>query len=773
MSLVAYWKKRLFGKTSEPKGGKKKMTGHFFVVQRHDASHLHYDFRLAFGGALKSWAVPKGPPKTPSEKRLAVHVEDHPLEYGSFQGTIPKGQYGAGTVKIWDTGKYSVEGASSEAELEKIMLKKYKNGELTFNLHGKKLKGEYVLVEMKGGTAMNGWLMLKRHADNAGSIDAPSKGSSRMPKNVKPMLAKVSEKPFSNTDWIFEVKWDGYRAIAEITKGKVSLSSRTGQSFDEKFAPIVKSLEKIDHDAVLDGEMVVLDKNGKSDFQLLQDYVKTGKGELVYQVFDLLYLDGHDLRRESLLKRKELLEDLLPKSSHIRYSAHIEKDGEKFFKKAEAAGLEGIMAKRADSAYESGRRTGAWLKMKTVMRQEAVIAGYTEPRGSRKHIGALILGVYQDGELAYIGHTGGGSDAGTLEELEKKLSPLKTDHSPFKNPPKPNAPVHWVKPKLLAEVKFQEWTKDGIMRQPILLGLREDKSAKDVVKETESVELTHEDKILYPADGYTKGDVLEYYKAVMPVLLPHLKDRPMSLHRFPNGIGEEGFYQKDVNNAPDFIRTEAIKTHGDKHTVHYLICDSAEAMEYMVQLASIEMHPWNSRIDSAEKPDYLVMDLDPEEDTPFSATIKTAQAMKRVLDRLHIPGYCKTSGAKGLHIFIPLAAKYTYDEVRMFAELLANLVHTELPELTTVHRESGGKGKVHLDYPQNRKGATTVMAYSLRAKPGATVSTPLKWSEVKAGLDPKKFTIKTVPARIKKVGDLWKPMLGEGIDLKKVLKNLP
>lgn len=777
MGLKKYRAMRKFSHTPEPQGGKKNGKIHHFVVQKHKARRLHYDFRLEIDGVLKSWAVPKGPPLKPHEKHLAVHVEDHPLDYRHFEGTIPKGHYGAGKVEIWDEGNFTVIGAEDESDIDRAFHKKYKHGEVMVILNGKKLQGEYVLVKMDEARGKDNWLMMKRSAE-ADTEEGGKKKEERvvMPTKVKPMLAKVADKPFSKEGWIFEVKWDGYRAMSEIQKGKVKLYSRNFLPFEKKFAPIVNDLKKLGHDAVLDGEVVVLDAHGRSGFQLLQEYQDTGHGDLVYQVFDLLYLDGRDVRQLPLAERKKMLELMLEESTHVRYSSHVEKNGVAFFQKAKKAGLEGAMAKKADGAYADGQRTDDWLKVKSVAEQEAVIVGYTEPRGTRKHIGALILGVYREGKLQYIGHAGGGSQEARLGELKEKLEKLVQRVSSFETPPKPNAPVHWVKPKLVAQVKFQEWTNDGLMRQPIYLGLRSDKGAREVVaeeggkrREEEGSLLTNADKILFPKDKITKGDIAAYYDEMSPYILPYMKDRPVSLHRFPSGIQEEGFYQKHVDAPPKFVKTVPITSESDGEKVNYLICNDKKTLQYLVQLASLEMNVWNSRLKRLHHPDYVIFDLDPD-GVSFDGVIATAQVLKKVLDDIGAKSYCKTSGAHGLHIYVPLAAKYTFEQARLFAELVAHLVQQRLPKIATAKR--GVKRRVHVDYPQNRLGATTVLAYSVRPQPGATVSTPLKWSEVKKGLDFKKFTIKTLPSRLKKVGDLWQPVLGPGIDLKRCLAKI-
>ncbi|MFZ2804539.1 MAG: DNA ligase D [Patescibacteria group bacterium] len=774
--LKTYRAKRNFKQTPEPKGGKGRAGVRHFVVQEHHASHLHYDFRLEWGGALKSWAVPKGPPRHFKEHRLAVMVEDHPLAYRTFHGVIPKGNYGAGTVKIWDEGTYTVSSGTSTKDIEAAMEAGFKKGDVTFELHGKKMKGVYALIRMDSPKFKNGWLFMKKHERKPVVDFRPETGKrAPMPHDVAPMLAEMADKPFSREGWIFEMKWDGYRALAEVSKGGVALYSRSGQSFNQKFSPVVEDLKTVNVDAVFDGEVVALDAKGKPAFELLQEYQKTGKGRLVYEVFDLLYLDGRDLRGLPLLERKRLLKSILPNLSHVKYTDHVEKNGVALFTAAKRNGLEGVMAKDGQSTYQTGKRSGDWLKMKNVMEQEAVIAGYTEPRRGRKYLGAVILGVYRGGEFVYIGHTGGGSNDAMLRELKTKLSKLEQRSSPFALPPKPNAPVHWVKPTLVCEVKFQEWTSDGVMRQPIFLGLREDKSAHDVVKEEprnaakQPFEFTHAEKVFWPKEKITKGDVLAYYHGVAKYILPYLKDRPESLNRFPGGIEEEHFFQKDMPNAPEWARTVKLHSESENKTINYLVCDDEQTLRYMVQLGCIEINPWNSRIKTISKPDYMIMDLDPE-GVPFSAVVKTALAVKEVLDELGAKGYCKTSGGRGLHIYVPLAAKYSYEQARLFSQLVAQFVHEKVPELTSLERNPKKRTHaVYLDSPQNKEGATTVAAYCIRPRPGAMVSTPLRWNEVKIGLDPTKFTIKNTAQRLKKVGDLWKPVLGKGIDLKKCL----
>jgi bifunctional non-homologous end joining protein LigD len=842
MSLQTYHEKRAFSRTPEPRGHVERRRGNLrFVVQKHEASRLHHDFRLEMDGVLKSWAVPKGPSLNPRERRLAMMVEDHPLDYRTFEGTIPEGNYGAGTVMVWDEGTYRPVEAVSRKEAESLLHDELDRGHLHFVLDGEKLHGQFSLIKLKRG-APNAWLLLKKSDDWASDapvteedrsalsgrsmeeiahdrsrktkrgktgtwktekraqrkIVVPAAPKSEMPHRVEPMLATLVEKPFERAGWLFEPKWDGYRAIAEVTTKRVELYSRNHKSFAERFGPIVESLRQLGHEAVLDGEVVVVDKTGKSDFQLLQNYQKTGAGRLCYYVFDLLYLDGRDLRLLPLSRRKELLAKIIKDLPGIFLSEHIDERGVAFFHAAEERGLEGIMAKNGNSAYREGARSDNWLKIKTRRRQEAVIGGFTEPRRSRKDLGALILGVYEGADLVYIGHAGGGFDTAGLTDMRAKLQPLVQRACPFGTKPKTNAPVHWVEPQLVCEVAFQEWTKDGVMRMPIFLGLREDKPARSVRREkpkpvsdlfsknglkqtarpkrTASAlpTVTHPEKVYWPDEGYTKADLVAYYREVASVMLPYLRDRPQSLHRHPNGIKGSSFFQKDVTRQkpPDWVQTILVESDSRKGQIRYLLCQDEATLIYLANLGCIEMNPWNSRVQALDNPDYLMIDLDPEA-IPFARVIETAKAVHKLLDGIGAECWCKTSGKRGLHIFVPLGAHYDYDQAAQFAQIVANLVHQQHPDFTSVVRSpSQRQGCVYLDYLQNRRAQTVVAPYSVRPVAGAPVSTPLRWAEVKKGLDPTAFNMKTLPRRLEKVGDLWKPVLGQGIDLAACLEQL-
>jgi bifunctional non-homologous end joining protein LigD len=604
------------------------------------------------------------------------------------------------------------------------------------------------------------------------------------------MLATLAAEPFDRRGWLFEVKWDGYRAIADVDRGRVNLYSRNHLSFINTFSPVVEDLHRLGHTAILDGEIVALDEAGCSRFQLLQNYRKTGQGRLVYYVFDLLELDGRDLRGETLRARKKLLAPLIAGLKHVALSESIKDTGIAFFDAVNDLKLEGMIAKNGNSRYREGMRSSDWLKVKTRNRQEAVIGGFTAPRRSRKHLGALVLGVYEGSELIYIGHTGGGSSDEQLAKLRTRLDPLVRKSCPFKTTPQVNAPVTWVEPKVVCEVEFQEWSAAGRMRQPIFVGMREDKSAKSVHREaskpipeieraaaskpTQHVpHLTNLDKIYWPEEGYTKGDLIDYYRGIVPVILPYLHDRPLSLNRHPDGITGKSFFQKNVGRyrPPEWLQTVKILSESTGGSTEYAMCQDEASLLYLTNLGCIEVNPWNARVGSLDRPDYLVIDLDPL-DVPFAAVIEAAVAVRKLLEKVGAEGVCKTSGKRGLHVFVPLGAGYSHDQARQFAELIASHIHQQLPATTSVVRSPGKRQKrIYLDYLQNRRGQTLAAAYSVRPHPGATVSTPLAWREVRNGLDPTAFTIKTTPRRIDRVGDLWQQVLGPGIDLAQCLER--
>jgi bifunctional non-homologous end joining protein LigD len=927
MSLSLYNKKRHFDKTSEPKGKEKSSKGSLrFVVQKHDASHVHYDFRLEMEGVLKSWAVPKGPSLNPADKRLAMAVEDHPFDYRDFEGIIPEGNYGGGTVIVWDEGTYDPINSEdlSRKEKEKMLLHQLHTGNLKFVLHGEKLKGEYALFLMKA-RGERSWILVKKKDEFATNEDVTAQNTSvksgktiaeianengtepnhpeveaikssgktvtllsnkktvskkqaskksstikkpvntsagkskkkalnvvnvlgeskdraiksSMPADIIPMLATLIKDPFDDENWIFEIKWDGYRAVAYCNGSSVELASRRLQSFTNKYLPVSDALSNLQLKAVFDGEIVAVNEKGVPDFQLLQNWQNT-PAQLHYYIFDIIWLDGYDITQLPLVERKRILKEILPGNDPvIKYSDHVETKGQDFFKIALKQGLEGIMAKKANSTYKIATRSDDWVKIKVNQRQEVVIAGFTQPRNTRKYFGSLLLGIYDGDELVYVGHTGSGFNVKSLEAISKKLQPLIVDKSPFNKKPKTNMPATWVKPKLVCEIKFSEWTKDRMARHPIFMGLRDDKKAKDVIFEKaknmaqlsktnkpatkktplksankkagvkaapkksqkkspvssgsndlqvdinagieqlisvngHELKLTNLDKEYWKKEKFSKGDMINYYLKMEPYIMPYMVDRPQSLNRHPNGIEGPNFFQKDVKGkVPEWMQTHEDFSESTNATVEYLVCSNEATLIYMANLGCIEMHPWHSRSQSWQSPDWCLVDLDPDKTNTFEQVITVAHVVHKVLDAIGAKSYVKTSGSSGIHIYIPLGAKYNYEQSRQLAELVVNMVHQEMPDITSVERSPAKrKGLIYLDYLQNRETQTAAAPYSLRPKPGVPVSTPLDWSEVKKGLTPTTYNARNIWDRLKTEGDLFKPVLGKGIDLDKVLSKL-
>ena len=805
MALDDYIKKRKFNNTPEPKGELVKENEQRFVIQRHQASRLHYDLRLEMEGVLKSWAVPKGPSMNPKDKRLAIMTEDHPVKYLTFFGTIPKGNYGAGVMDIWDEGNFQI----LESEVGKNASKQLAKGDLKIQFFGKKIKGSFALVHTKRGEQQNQWLLIKKKDEFATELDydaevfAPSSKETKSvkvrPLNlkefIKPMLASPAKKIFKDPDWVFELKWDGYRVMANLNNGDVQLYSRNGISYNAKFASIKKELENIPHDCILDGEVVIVDKNGIPDFQKLQKYDdEKSIGALRYYVFDLLHLNGHDTVSLPLLERKSLLPEILEGLNNVLYCDHIEAMGPTLYKRAVDAGMEGVIAKRANSVYTPNYRSENWLKIKHSTTEETIICGYTDSMAGGSIFGSLILGMYQEGKLSYVGNCGTGFSASEQKELLQKLKALQTETNPFgkkislkgRNP-------HWVEPKLICEVKFAEWTKSGLMRHPSYKGLRTDKDLEEFIPQQEkiitskknkkttsqlevdgiSVPLSNLEKIYWPDNGYTKYDLIDYYLNISEVILPYLKDRPQNLHRHPNGINQPSFYQKDNETLPIWAETVKIYSESSKKEIDYLLCQNQATLLYMANLGCIEINPWNSPTTNLENPTYTVIDIDPSETNSFEQVIEVALAAKEVLDLAKIKAYVKTSGSSGIHIYIPLNGKYSYEEARDFTKLLCYYIKEKLPKLTSMERAvKSRKDKIYLDYLQNRRAQTLAAPYCVRPKPGATVSAPLSWKEVKPGLQLLDFTIKTMPNRIEKIGDWFKPVLGKGIDMETAIDNL-
>jgi bifunctional non-homologous end joining protein LigD len=824
MSIETYKKKRDFKRTSEPSSDKSKKGSLLsFVVQRHDARRLHYDLRLEMENVLKSWAVPKGPSMVAGEKRLAIMVEDHPLSYGEFQGEIPKGNYGAGTVEIWDSGTYRPmdDNGNSESKL----IAQLNKGDLKFTVEGKILKGSFALVRLND--EKNEWLLIKKKDEFARSEfdiekikplsekrsrrtdKSPKKNSEQeIKKNViaekfpdkviRPMLAKLTESLIDNPDWIYEIKYDGYRIISTIRNGEVSLLSRNGNSYTENFNTIASELKGIKDNVIIDGEVVIENEKGLSDFQLLQNYNNTRSGELKYYVFDILYLNGHDVTNFPLTSRKELLEAFFKKYNffHVYNTGYQTGNGVSLFNELSSKGYEGVIAKSPESSYLPGKRSDSWLKLKSSMIQEAVICGYTLPMKSRKYFGSLILGLFEEGELKYIGNCGTGFSDVMIKELFNKFSAIKTESSPFKKIPKlsyPKGKPVWLEPELVCNVKFSEWSREKHLRNPVFMGLREDKNANEVKSEkdmeTESkqmkenktfiisgkkIKCTNMNKIYWPDDGYTKGDLISYYHRISKYILPYLKNRPQSLNRHPNGITGKNFYHKnmDEDQLPEWMETAKMHSKSNDHHINYLLCNNTASLIYMANLGCIEINPWHSTYDKPDNPTYMMIDLDPAK-IAFSYVIDTALAIKEICDEINILCYCKTSGATGLHIYIPLAGKYTYSQVKTFAELMAVITHHRLPDFTSIERSTAKrKDKIYIDFLQNRKGQTIAAPYSVRPRPLATVSTPLQWKEVNQSLSPELFTIQNIHQRLESNGDIWQPVLKKGVLLNKALESI-
>jgi bifunctional non-homologous end joining protein LigD len=823
MSLKEYSEKRSFSKTPEPKPGPvPQRDGHFFCVQRHDATRLHYDFRLEVDGVLKSWAVPKGPSLEPLAKHLAMHVEDHPLEYGTFEGNIPKGQYGGGSVMLWDRGYYELLGdAPAPVQIER--------GDLKFRLHGEKLKGEFALVHMrargKGSSKGNEWLLIKKKdaeaqvgyniEDHARSVltgrtqeeiahdlpavldpDPPRKrrwpeGARKapMPQTLSPMLASIADAPPQGDDWLYEIKWDGVRALCFIEDKQLRILTRTGHRCEQQYPELTVLPHAVDaSDAILDGEIAVLDDKGRPGFNLIQPRIHVTdpntiahlarKTPVTLFVFDLLYLDGHDLREAPLAERKRLLAEVFHPSGNLRLSEAFQTNGAEMLEAAKHNGLEGIVAKRAGSKYES-RRSRDWMKIKAVNQQEFIICGFTH--GEREYFSSLVLGLYEDGKLVPVGQVGTGFDEKSLPKIYGRLEPLITKTSPFEQAPKRALrKITWVKPELVCEVKYLEITPDGQLRAPVFLGLRDDKPAKETVLEAPAGDpppqkFRNLNKIFFPKDGVTKGDVIQYYDDIADLILPHLRDRPLSLKRYPDGIHEPYFFQKNVADRkfPSWIRTEAIESEGEDKVIHYVICNDKPTLVYLANLGCIDHNPWMSRIGSLDNPDFVLIDLDPYE-CPFELIVEAAQRTHKVLDSIGLDGYPKTTGGDGMHIYVPVEPVYTYEQVRHFAEVLWHLVVAQKPDLFTTPRSVAKreKGRVYFDYLQIGKSKTIAAPYVLRAHDGAPVATPLAWKEVKKGLTPGQFNIRNAVERFRKLGDIFEPALTNKQRLEKPIEKL-
>jgi bifunctional non-homologous end joining protein LigD len=757
--LADYRQKRDPKRTPEPFESRKRAGRPVFVVQRHDARRLHYDFRLERNGALASWAVPKGVPLEPGQRALAVHVEDHPLDYAMFEGEIPKGQYGAGTVEIWDRGTYE-------------LVEEKKDGGLTVRLEGRRLQGLWTLVPAKLDGDPKNWLLIRKRD-----------GEAAEPKQVgryQPMLATLVDEVPTGPNWLFEVKWDGYRALGYVRGGEAELLSRKGNDLSGRFPDVARALPKAlkSPSAVVDGEICALDEQGRPSFSAMQQG-KPGTA-IVYEVFDLFELDGEPLVDLPLSERRARLEQLLDRRhTTVRLSEAFE-DGRALFAAAREQRLEGVIAKRADSPYRQGKRTREWLKIKTHGRQEFVIAGYTKGQGRRSgRFGSLVLGVWRGGELSYVGNCGTGFTDKDIDELLARLSKLQQPQSPFpvvpKMPKVRKGDVVWVRPELVCEVEFVEWTHDGHLRAPSFQGLREDKPAREVRREEPIAEelrrgkrvlkLSNLDKVFWPEEGITKGDLLAYYRAVAPVLLPHLRDRPFTLKRYPDGIEGQHFFQKDApKHMPEWIPTREFEVSTReaprrRRKIRVPLVNDELALLWMVNMGCIDLNTWYSRVDKPDRPDFVLFDLDPAADAGFPEVIQVALLVKEVLDALGLVAFPKTSGSKGIHVLVPVERRHTYDETREFAEIVAaTLARTHRGLVTTEWTKAKRRG-VLIDANQNGEGKTIATVYSVRPRSGAPVSTPLRWDEVREGLDPLAFTMDAVLGRVERDGDLFEGVL--------------
>lgn len=861
MSLTSYQKKRDFRRTAEPAGKKPIGKSQWqYVVHYHAASHLHYDIRLALDGVLKSWAVPKGPSLDPTQKRLAVEVEDHPLDYASFEGVIPEGQYGAGIVMLWDRGVWRPDGDPHLG---------LRRGKLEFHLEGNKLHGGWVLIRTRAAASgrQTTWLLMKQkdadsrpmmrkvpanwlnsvktgrdlneiaagapgrirdgktlsrepkrrqrespavgpHDDektNVKAIEGARRG--KLPEVFRPQLAMSVDRPPSGDQWWHETKLDGNRIALRINGGSIHLMSRRMQSWTSRLPHLVQCAKKLAvRSALFDGELVAVRPDGTTSFQSLQTAFRENRSDkLVYYVFDLLYLDGYDLTGCTLESRKSLLagvvRDAVGNTHAIRYLDHAVGNGQKVFEKARQLGLEGIVCKRRDAPYIAGRGAD-WLKVKSVRQEEFVIGGYTKPEGARRCFGALLVGYYAGANLVYAGRVGTGFDDATLRDVLDRLTPLGRRASPFA----PSAElqsrtrgVNWVAPELVAEVHFQDWTRDGMLRQPSFKGLREDKHPREVAREETvrspveaapdasrhesisaapkgrqqargisgggpslsslQVRFTNPDKVLYRDQGVTKLDVAHYYSAVAEWIMPHIEGRPLTLVRCPEGADSDCFYQKHAGKGKvEHLRLIPVRESGRKRD--YLVADDLAGLLSLVQMGALEIHVWGARADDIERPDRIVFDLDPDQAVTWGRVVESAKQLKQFFDELRLRTFLKTTGSKGLHIVIPLVRKHSWAEVREFCKATADAIAGGDPErYTSRSTKTARKGKIFIDYLRNSRGATSVAPYSTRARPGATVAVPIEWRELNAHLPSDRFNVDTTLQRLASLRrDPWQEM---------------
>ncbi len=854
--LESYRAKRSAARTGEPFGGeshgtestrgvqsteaKPRAGGRLFVVQKHRASSLHWDLRLEMEGVLVSWAVPRGPSPNQADKRLAVHVEDHPLEYADFEGVIPAGSYGAGPSIVWDRGRWTPVGDPAKG---------IRKGKLLFDLEGYKLRGRWTLVKTKGGGA-NHWLLIKerdrymnpeggtadypddsilsgltveelggggdfgaalrKRCEETGAVRAPGRRGVGGRMTTGLMMAESREEPFSHPDWIFEIKYDGYRLGGRLERagrsapGRPRLVSRNGNDLTRVFPEVAAALARLPYRGlVLDGEVVVNDGAGIPRFGLIQKRGRLQRDTDIaraavtlpasWYLFDLLAFEDFDLRGLPLIRRKAILREVLPTVGPIRYADHIREQGEAMFRSAAAMGLEGIVAKRADSVYVAGR-SRSWVKVRVVRSDDFAIHGFTESKTGRSGFGALHLARREEDGFVYAGRVGTGFSERLLHDLGERLRAMPSAAPPLSAGLAGPGRHRWVKPELVAEVRYREVTEGGLLRHPSLLRLREDKRPEECTggdgvllrqsdlpdpgeapasTEDRVVHLTNPDKPFWPEDGYAKRDLVDYYRRIAPWILPWLRDRPVVLTRYPDGIHGKSFFQKSAPEfAPSWIRRVRLYSEGSKRELDYFVADDPESILYLANSASIPLHIWQSRVAELARPDFCVLDLDPKE-APFAHVLRIALFIRELCARIELPAFVKTSGSTGLHVLIPLGGRANYEQSRALGHLLALITVRELGEIATVARlPAQREGKVYLDYLQNGHGRLIVAPFSVRPLPGAPVSAPLRWREVEAGIAIGDFTIATVVERVAEMGDPTRPVLELRPDLRGSLERL-
>jgi bifunctional non-homologous end joining protein LigD len=829
--LGAYRAKRHADRTPEPFGGERADRPGLFVVQQHAARRLHYDLRLEWRGVLLSWAVPKGPSLDPAEKRLAVHVEDHPVEYADFEGKIPEGNYGAGAVIVWDIGRWLPAEDPDEG---------LRQGKLLFDLEGYKLRGRFTLVRTGGKKKPTGkdWLLIKKPDGHASAEPLPNADASVLSgltveelgagapriaqlaaaieaavpprravsvRSVRPMLAERIDAPFSSPDWLFEVKYDGYRMVGAREDGEGLLFTRNGLPAAHRFPELTRALAAlpVEH-AIVDGEVAVTDAEGRPSFARLQQRAAlSGRSEIeaamiaspvTYFAFDLLAFGPFDLRDAPLHQRKEWLAQLIPPRGPIRIAPSFPERGEAVYDAIRAQKLEGMVAKRIDSPYRAGR-SPLWKKVRLLASDDFVIVGYTAPRGGRPGFGALHLGSHVNGELRYFGRVGTGFRDEELVSLREALDALRRATPACTGAVPQTRGNVWVEPRLVGEVSFTEVTSAGSLRHPTWIGLRDDKDPSECERagpeptepeppgdgelepeasEARAVPFTNRGKVFWPDDGTTKGDLIDYHREIAPWLLPYLHDRPLVMTRYPDGIAGKSFFQKDAPAwVPGWVRTEQMWSEHAEREVNYFVCDDLESLLYVINMGTIPLHVWSSRVADLQHPDWCILDLDPK-GAPFRDVVALANEIRAISDELALPSYPKTSGSSGLHVLIPLGGRLTFEQSRMFAELIAQLVVRRRPEIATVARSVRAReGKVYVDFGQNGHGRLLVAPFSVRPLPSAPISMPLRWSEVNARLDPRRYTIHNALARMRKLGeDPLAPVLGPAPDLGAALARL-